>query len=235
MKKNSYEKAILHSNLLQDWHGKNDATESDKALPPKHIGSPNGKPAGIKATNSNTHVPGDIPHIPEVNLSTGRKEPNVQKGANVVMCSPEKIHVGFNPPLESTNPADLPGNPHRDGGDHAVITTPPYSMARTTSPISRGSGESRPRAESIEEADRRRVNYVPGLAKQALDFVGRGPEAEPYCLDFSAFVRGSGGGKQRSYSDSGHGDSIFNVRKSSVTPSDVSTISVSTLLSSLCV
>ena len=213
----------MHSDLMlgADWHGKMD---KDKPLP-KHIGSPNGKPVG--KINSHAPTTPDIPRIPEVDLSGG-KEGSVRH-ANVVMSSPEKIHMGFNPPLESTNPADLPGT--RDGGQ-AVITTPPHSShslagaARTTSPAPKG--DQRMRAESIEEADRRRVNYVPGLAKQALEFGSRGLEAEPYCLDITSLVRGSGGaGKERSSSDSGHGDSIYNVRKASITPSEVSTISVS--------
>lgn len=220
MKKNSYEQAIMHSDLMwgPDWHGK---TDKDKPLP-KHIGSPNGKPIG--KINSHTH-PTDIPRIPEVDLSGG-KEPSIVQPANVVMSSPEKIHMGFNPPLESTNPADLPGSSGgtRDGGQ-AVITTPPHSQgaARNASPAPKSEG--RTRAESIEEADRRRMNYVPGLAKQVLDFSGRGLEAEPYCLDIASLVRGSGG-KERSYSDSGHGDSVSNIRKASITPSDVSTISL---------
>ena len=214
----------MHSDLMwgPDWHGK---TDKDKPLP-KHIGSPNGKPVG----KINSHAPtttSDIPRIPEVDLS-GRKEPGAVQHTNVVMSSPEKVHMGFDPPLESTNPADLPGSSEgtRDGGQ-AVITTPPHSQgaARNASPAPKL--DARTRAESIEEADRRRVNYVPGLAKQVLDFSGRGLEAEPYCLDITSLVRGSGGGKERSYSDSGHGDSVYNTRKTSITTSEVSTISVS--------
>ena len=226
MKKNSYEQAIMHSDLMwgSDWHGK---TDKDKPLP-KHIGSPNGKPVG----KINSHAPAatsdNIPRIPEVELGSG-KEPSVVQHTNVVMSSPEKVHMGFNPPLESTNPADLPGSTGgttRDGGQ-AVITTPPHSQGagRNASPAPKS--EARTRAESIEEADRRRVNYVPGLAKQVLDFSSRGLEAEPYCLDITSLVRGSGGGKERSYSDSGHGDSVYNTRKPSITTSEVSTISVS--------
>ena len=223
MKKHSYEQAIMHHDLLTDLHRKPDgAKPADKDKPlPKHIGSPNGKPAG-KFTG-HAHISPGVPRIPEVDLG-GRKEGGgVKMAANVVMSSPEKVHVGFNPPLESTNPADLPGSSRRDG----VITTPPHSAARTTSPAPKVGGESRPRAESIEDADRRRMNYVPGLAKQALDFASISGGGEPYCLDISALVRGSGGGKERSYSDSGHGESVYNVRKMSATASDVSTISVS--------
>ena len=214
----------MHSDLIwgSDWHGK---TDKDKPLP-KHIGSPNGKPVG----KINSHAPttsSDIPRIPEVDLSSG-KEPSIVQHANIVMSSPEKIHMGFNPPIESTNPADLPGSSGgtRDGGQ-AVITTPPHSQSAAQNASPAPKSEQHTRAESIEEADRRRVNYVPGLAKQVLDFSGRGLETEPYCLDITSLVRGSGGGKERSYSDSGHGDSIHNVRKASITPSEVSTISVS--------
>ena len=228
MKKGSYEQAIMHSDLMYgaDWHGKKD---KDKPLP-RHIGSPNGKP--VAKINSHTPTKSTIPRIPEVDIGSPGKDPRVPH-TNIVMSSPEKVHMGFSPPLESTNPADLPGSSGTRDGGRAVITKPPHSShgaARNASPSPKGE-LTRARAESIEEADRRRMNYVPGLAKQVLDFGGRGVEAEPYCLDIASLVRGSGGGKERSYSDSGHGESIFNVRKASITPSEVSTISVSVLTS----
>ena len=214
----------MHADVMMDMNA--GRTENEKPLPPKHIGSPNGKPAG--KIISHAHPSQGIPRIAEVDM-IGGKSPVVSKTAGtVVMSSPERVHVGFNPPLESTNPADLPGS--REGGGHSVITTPPHSAARTNSPGPKGGVESRPRAESIEDADKRRINYVPGLARQALDFSGRGPEMEPYCLDFTSLVRGSRSGKERSYSDSGHGDSVFNIRKLSATASDVSTISVSLIV-----
>ncbi len=107
-------------------------------------------------------------------------------GVNVVTSAPANVQVGFFPManLEATDPNELPGSCH----SNKVITTPPHP----SSPSSKGPSinVSRPRAESIEEADKKRENYVPQSARRAIDLSGypANGEGNAFCLDLVTLI-----------------------------------------------
>ena len=256
----SYEKAILTSDALGGWHtGAGNATatagkaDSNNAVGRDHLGHV--IPRHIESPVSHGSPPAQpthpwAPRIPEISstdASSSSGAPGKKlHGPDIVTSSPTHVRVGFYPAasIEATNPADLPGS----RSDAKVITTPPHSASSashghptSSSPSPRGHvGDialgSRPRAESIEDADRRLENYVPMSAKKALDFSDTQDDDAPpnaFCLDFSSLIGSTQTqerqpqlshqiriiGSKKDYTDSS--------KRPSLTASDISTISVS--------
>ena len=212
---------------------------------PRHIESP--------ASHSSPHVHPRALIIPEIG-SSGAGSPSLipgkqLQGPDIVTSSPTHVSVGFYPAaasLEATNPAELPGS--RGGTDGRVITTPPHSTSshhgHAPSPSSSSSPRglagdavpgSRPRAESIEDADRRLENYAPTTSvRKALEFSDTQDEAPPnaFCLDFSSLIGSSSNDEPPQLSHQirilgSKGDYLGSAKRPSLTPSDISTISVS--------
>ena len=198
----SYEKAITTDSV---WEPENPDKwkEERKTAMPKHITSP------VKQQLTPSSPPADLlPGYPKV---------------EIVSTNPASVRVGFLPTsVETTNPAELPGSQRRE----EVITTPPHSslakkpvkLVGSASSSAPGGAQrvaqnrnappvivhqpSSPRTKSIEEADKEREKYAPQDG-EALDEVGKLKKVE------ASPKRGK------------------DIRKSSVTPSEYSTISVS--------
>lgn len=240
----SYEKAILNSDSLWEWNTagnetRESSTEQVKLSQieqrtshklPKHISSPPTK------TTSTMDDFAYLPHPPQSDLGNSKVkgqnsvnhthlykgDNNVPTKVNVVTSDTKNVRVGFFPttaPMDTTNPAELPGS--RDG----VITKPPASQG------SKVTSSARSRAESIEEEDKRRECYVPGIARKTLDFGGEGLLEQGACLGLASYL-GSPVPEDKVSSDSGKGSS-HSQRKVSITSSKASTISVSLCLCSL--
>ncbi len=148
----------------------------------------------------------------------------------MVTSEPTNVQIGFFPTatLNATNPNELPGSRH----SNKVITTPP----QPSSPTVKGQGTSRPRAQSIEEADKKRENYVPQSARKALDLATYPPNVEgnAFCLDLVTLIGAQPEGKPQAMQTLGADLVTVPVEKRpSRTPSDISTISVSTTINNV--
>ena len=170
-----------------------------------------------------------FPLIPDVAIpgSGGSRSKITPEIISPTSHSPSKIHRGFMPAnydgFDATNSADLPGS-----RDEKVITTPPHSQSGGSSgKLNQGASESRQRAQSIEEADKHRENYVP-LNRAPGDPPLKGTEEEnSYCLgSLSSYII-----SQESGHDSGRKGEIKSQRKTSGA-SEASTLSVSSSSSS---
>ena len=208
----------MNSDTYWDWHTGDDSTKI-----PKHIGSPAQQRSG---------------RMPELASDVHQSGKGYGPTVDVVTTSPTRVRVGFFPTtsIDTTNPAELPGS--RD--DKRVITTPPHPSSTSsasksttsTTPKASLTGAARPRAESIEDADKRRENYIPQSVADKTD----DEELEPntFCLPFSTLIGSQLEEKQRQskhYSGRG-GDFAEVMKRPSVTPSEISIISVSVLLAS---
>ena len=209
---NSYEAAISAENVLEketatNTKKKKEDEEKDKHFQamPKHV-TVLPKHKLPTPSSPTTHLPG----FPKV---------------DVVRSDPATVRVGFVPvSVETTNPSELPGSQKRE----KVITTPPHSSSTSTAAAKKPARHSdsvgsyttqggtertkivgtsppvvvhqplSPRAKSIEEADKEREKYAP--------------------------VEGD---LRRGQSSSNSFYHFTSPRKASVTPSELSTISVS--------
>ena len=192
----SYEKAVNQGREV--WGGGDPPGGGERrGQIPRHISSNqalNG--AGGVGNHSNVargHDQG-FPHIPDVSAS-GTSSTRNKVTPDIISPtshSPSKIHRGFMPSpcdgFDTTNSADLPGS-------RGVITTPPHPQG---SSASSKPSESRPRARSIEEADKHREKYAP--VKQAPgDPPLEGAEDEnSYCFGgLSSFIVSQESGRGR--------------------------------------
>ena len=232
----SYEKAILNSDSLWEWNTagnevRETSTEEVKLSQieqpthklPKHISSPPTKTTTTMNKDDFTYPPRSDVVSSKFNGQNSLVNHNdlahLATKVNVVTSDTKNARVGFFPttvPMDTTNPAELPGS--RDG----VITKPPASQG------SKVTSSGRSRAESIEEEDKRRENYVPGIVRKTLDFGGEGLIEQGACLGLASYL-GSPAPEDKVSFDSGKGSSVpqNRARKVSITPSKASTISVS--------
>ena len=167
----SYEKAIYAAEKVRSWHGADSSERSGQV--PRHISAVNGGAGnfGGNAPHTSTSSTG-YPRIPDMGAA--------HKSGGPEIISPSNLHVhrGFMPSpvggFEATKPTDLPGSRQK-----AVITTPPKPQ---TSKSGKGGSvaETRPRAKSIEEADKRRENYVPTSGGRGAKSGGQDENA--FCL-----------------------------------------------------
>ena len=221
--KNSYEKAILES-----MSKKTSQRVVECGQLPRHISSSSFKQAvddpsyGVtplppRLQGSGGHKGGNFPQIPDVGISGIHGGKGVTAGVVMSKQPPSRIHQGFMPsssgPFDATKSVDLPGS--RSDGEATVITTPPHSQS-----IKTGSGQTvgRSRAKSIEDVDKSRENYVPGVAKKPN---GDGGEtSNSFCLGLSSLIISQ---------DTGHvtSEGVNASRKQkAMEESDTSTISV---------
>ena len=223
----SYEKAVLSSDALWEWQAEEEEKGDWKAarehVMPKHVTSP---PSHSPPTTTTTYY--KAPRPPELGTPG--------TGIDVVQSSPTNVRVGFFPTssIEATDPAELPGSRQ----DIKVITTPPHPSTKissiSTTPNSKSSPVSQiPRVESIEDADKKRENYVPQLARRELNFGGREDgEAEPnaFCLGLASFIGSPSDVKQYAVGADGlHEETLWReARRYSTSPSELSNVSVST-------
>ena len=229
--KTSYEKAILLSDedKMRVWQAEDEEKPRDgvdrRGQLPKHISSSS---QGINSSS------GDHVNTPQgqgqLFLQYPSGVPN-RMAPEVVSAnhSATRIHRGFVPNsghFDATKPTDLPGS----RGEDTVITTPPHSQ---TSLI--GSTGSRPRAQSIEEADRQRENYAP-LSGKNIESSTRGEGLEEdlssFCLGLTSLIINPDGISGGDRIDGKEGK-MNQDRKVSET-SDASTVSVSTHFCILC-
>lgn len=221
----SYEKAVLSSDALWEWQAEEEEVKGDwkatrEHVMPKHVTSP---PSHSPPTSYYK-----APRPPELGT--------LGTGIDVVQSSPTNVRVGFYPTssIDATDPAELPGSRQ----DNKVITTPPHPSTRispiSTTPNSKSSPVSQiPRVESIEDADKKRENYVPQLARRELNFGGERDdgEAEPnaFCLGLASFIGSPSGVKQYAVGADGLDEETLwkGVRKYSTSPSELSNVSVS--------
>ena len=220
----SYEKAVLSSDALWEWQAeeeeKGDWKSTREHVMPKHVTSP---PSHSPPT---TYY--KAPRPPELGT--------LGTGIDVVQSSPTNVRVGFYPTssIEATDPAELPGSRR----DIKVITTPPHPSTKissiSTTPNSKSSPLAQiPRVESIEDADKKRENYVPQLAQRELNYGGgrddgeAGPNA--FCLGLASFIGSPSDVKQYAVGADGLDEETLwkEVRKYSTSPSELSHVSVS--------
>lgn len=220
----SYEKAVLSSDALWEWQAEEEVKGDWKAtrehVMPKHVTSPSS-------------------HSPPTSYYKAPRPPELgtlRTGIDIVQSSPTNVRVGFYPTssIDATDPAELPGSRQ----DIKVITIPPHPSTRispiSTTPNSKSSPVSQiPRVESIEDADKKRENYVPQLPRRELNFGGGRDdgEAEPnaFCLGLASFIGSPSGVKQYAVGADGLDEEtlLSGVRKYSSSPSELSNVSVS--------
>ena len=162
-RRTSYEIAMESSRGKGVWHHGGEEPPGERhGQIPKHITSDlalNGAAGSGGSGNVTRGQDRGFPHIPNVGGAQKKVSPEIISPSS---HSPSKIHRGFMPSpcdgFDATNSADLPGS-----RGAKVITTPPHPQGSSSSGKTSGVGgsEPRPRAQSIEEADRRRGNYVP--------------------------------------------------------------------------
>ena len=192
----------MNTDDLWEWHtGEGDEKPHVGHVIPKHISSPT--------------VHQRSPRTPE-NTPIDKFQTT---GADVVVSTPTHVRVGFFPSVETTNPAELPGSRH----DNCVITTPPHP----TSP-SPAINISRPRAESIEEADKKWENYVPQSARKGLNFSPEDSSGNAFCFELATLI---GAQQMDEQPQKPKGRVPETDRKASLPMSDTSNISVSASLS----
>jgi hypothetical protein len=176
------------------------ATEGsrERGQVPKHISSSGALTGVVKADSSHGY-----PHIPDMVVSPSAHPPDIVSPST---HSPSRIHRGFVlDEFDTTKSDELPGS------RGTVITTPPHPQA------SKGGPETRPRARSIEEADKHREKYVPSSNSSV---GGVKEESSSYCLGLSSLILSQEGGRV------GEASQVPGGRKTSAT-SETSTISVS--------
>lgn len=230
----SYEKAVLSSDALWEWHtSEQDGRDGGKAAAKEHM-----MPKHVSSPTTTTYY--KAPRLPSAEPLSPSQKLQSAGGVDVVTSSPTNVRVGFftTASIEATKPSELPGS-RTDG---KVITTPPHPSTKTSSSSAiQGSNvppvpASLQRVESIEDADKKRENYAPQLVRRGLNFEDgeEGEEMGPntFCLDFALLMSSQSDDKLISSGGEGSDKEIsFRAfpRKSSINPSEFSTISVSAI------
>ncbi len=168
LRRDSYDQAQKNTDLLWEWHTGPHLQDRPPNITERIKGQSSPPvPKHVTAVGRHASIDGNTP-TPILNKV-------------VVSSNNARVQIGFDPPINTTSLSSLPGT----NGD--VITSPPPPSNRTTTPKL---GEGRlPKPKSIEELDKHRQNYAPGLGNPPI-VSGGSPDnnTNAFCLDLSSIT-----------------------------------------------